>query len=576
MLKKIIYLTLFCTTTSLSIGQIDSTLNSTKSTDSTFIDSGVAKNDSLGSVSLENSKNSSLIVDSIKKNDNKKIIDSLLIDSVSVQKIDSTAVILTSDSLETKSTLINNDSTKHQKNSSISDSLETKEIVTTTPKAKPVIDTISIDATRSINDSTSNIIADTNIIEQTISNVPFSDNDSSMLNSDSIITISSEKYILDTITIKETTTILKSQSDSTKLTLTQDSIQSSYNQKMDSIKGETETIKTTVVDSVIYNDTLLINTTTHDSISKVIISDSLNPSNDSLIITKDSLIIKEQKSPPINDSIIKSRLDSLIIKDTLNTEKSSIKEFIDTLETKNSTKKTKKVLPKDLNPELNYDLDKMLGIEKKVERKKVDFNLTVLDTITNDPIDAQILFTSIGKKNKKYKSQGKCNNQGEFFTKISNQSHIILRLTKVGYKPLKKEFDLRELNIKDTLNFVAKMDKLKVGDKVTLDAVYFNQNQYQLLQKSAAQLDELVDLMKQNPTMMIQLNGHTDINGNPQSNLKLSLNRVKSVRFHLIRGGIKLNRIKVKGYGGTQPYTNKRDPESRMKNRRVEFEILKI
>ena len=82
--------------------------------------------------------------------------------------------------------------------------------------------------------------------------------------------------------------------------------------------------------------------------------------------------------------------------------------------------------------------------------------------------------------------------------------------------------------------------------------------------------------MKENPQMAIKLKGHTDNTGSPNANLRLSQQRINEVRYYMLRKGIKLHRLKGEGYGDTKPIVPNNSPENMQKNRRVEFEVLKI
>jgi outer membrane protein OmpA-like peptidoglycan-associated protein len=71
------------------------------------------------------------------------------------------------------------------------------------------------------------------------------------------------------------------------------------------------------------------------------------------------------------------------------------------------------------------------------------------------------------------------------------------------------------------------------------------------------------------------LEGHTDSQGNPGSNLKLSQSRVEAVKKYLVKKGVSKKRVKTKAFGGTQPLRNEMTPEDRVMNRRVEMRILR-
>ncbi|MEL7001878.1 MAG: OmpA family protein [Bacteroidota bacterium] len=85
----------------------------------------------------------------------------------------------------------------------------------------------------------------------------------------------------------------------------------------------------------------------------------------------------------------------------------------------------------------------------------------------------------------------------------------------------------------------------------------------------------MVDLMKNNPSIKIRLEGHTDNRGSKKGNLQLSKSRARAVKEYLTSKGIPSRRISWKGYGGSRPIADNEDPETRKMNRRVEFTIVK-
>ncbi len=88
-------------------------------------------------------------------------------------------------------------------------------------------------------------------------------------------------------------------------------------------------------------------------------------------------------------------------------------------------------------------------------------------------------------------------------------------------------------------------------------------------------MDELAAMMKANPKVEIQLEGHTDNQGRAEANLKLSQDRVDAVKKYLSSKGINRDRIKTKAFGGTQPLSIDKTEEARALNRRVEMRVLK-
>lgn len=124
------------------------------------------------------------------------------------------------------------------------------------------------------------------------------------------------------------------------------------------------------------------------------------------------------------------------------------------------------------------------------------------------------------------------------------------------------------------------LEPIKVGAKVVLNNIFFDSGKSTLRKESKVELEKLYKLLTDQPAMTIEVSGHTDNKGNPNSNLNLSKQRAAAVSNYLIKKGIDKKRIISKGYGQTQPLVSntlpngKPDPAGMQMNRRVEFKIL--
>jgi outer membrane protein OmpA-like peptidoglycan-associated protein len=87
-------------------------------------------------------------------------------------------------------------------------------------------------------------------------------------------------------------------------------------------------------------------------------------------------------------------------------------------------------------------------------------------------------------------------------------------------------------------------------------------------------LDELLEVMKQNPAIRVEIRGHTDNVGDFELNVKLSRDRCQSVVDYLIQKGINANRLQTVGRGPVDAVAPNTTEENRKKNRRVEFIVL--
>ncbi|MGD1977098.1 MAG: OmpA family protein, partial [Gammaproteobacteria bacterium] len=89
--------------------------------------------------------------------------------------------------------------------------------------------------------------------------------------------------------------------------------------------------------------------------------------------------------------------------------------------------------------------------------------------------------------------------------------------------------------------------------------------------KSTFMLDEAVEILKANPEVKVEVQGHTDNVGDPDYNLGLSQRRAVVVRDYMIRKGIDPNRLRATGYGMTRPHFSNDSEQGRALNRRVEL-----
>ena len=114
----------------------------------------------------------------------------------------------------------------------------------------------------------------------------------------------------------------------------------------------------------------------------------------------------------------------------------------------------------------------------------------------------------------------------------------------------------------------------EVGEVVLLENIYFAIDKSEVLQQSYNEIVKLKELLERNPSMAIELRGHTDNQGTVEHNQKLSENRAKSVVEHLVNMGIDRSRLSWKGFGKSEPVADNNSAEGRQKNRRVEYKVL--
>lgn len=143
--------------------------------------------------------------------------------------------------------------------------------------------------------------------------------------------------------------------------------------------------------------------------------------------------------------------------------------------------------------------------------------------------------------------------------------------SEAGYRLYRKDVDLK---------------KVKVGKTIVLRNIFYDLDKATLRPESKAELERLNKLMIENPTLKIELSGHTDSRGSSAYNQKLSENRAKAVVDYLINLGISKDRMVYVGYGEQKLIKTDAEikamqleserEEAHQENRRTEFKILSI
>jgi peptidoglycan-associated lipoprotein len=122
---------------------------------------------------------------------------------------------------------------------------------------------------------------------------------------------------------------------------------------------------------------------------------------------------------------------------------------------------------------------------------------------------------------------------------------------------------------------------MEEGTVVRLDNIYYDYDKWEIRSDAAIELNKLVTIMEDNPSMTIELGSHTDSRGSPAYNSALSQKRAQAVVDYLTDKGVAKNRIKSKGYGESKILNKcvegaECSEDDHQLNRRTEFKILKI
>ncbi|MFI5221176.1 MAG: OmpA family protein [Bacteroidia bacterium] len=143
-----------------------------------------------------------------------------------------------------------------------------------------------------------------------------------------------------------------------------------------------------------------------------------------------------------------------------------------------------------------------------------------------------------------------------------------------GFVPVSINIDLTQPGEYTEMKKMLLLVPMETGQIVRMNNIFFDLGKTELKKESYPELDRIIQIMKENPAMNIEIAGHTDDVGDENTNLKLSVERALAVENYIQLKGIKDYRVISTGYGKAKPISDNKSEEGRQQNRRVEFKIL--
>ncbi len=163
---------------------------------------------------------------------------------------------------------------------------------------------------------------------------------------------------------------------------------------------------------------------------------------------------------------------------------------------------------------------------------------------------------------------------GNYLITLPRGKDYAFNVNRRGYLFFSENFSLSTQPGDSTYHIDIPLQPLEKDAAIVLKNIFFDLNQFELKPESQVELDKLVQLLKENPTLQIQINGHTDNIGKQADNVKLSENRAKSVISYLSAKGISGQRLSFKGWGDSSPLADNTTEAGRAKNRRTEMKVI--
>ena len=212
-----------------------------------------------------------------------------------------------------------------------------------------------------------------------------------------------------------------------------------------------------------------------------------------------------------------------------------------------------------------------LDIEPMMDEKLLVYG-KVIDVQSRQPVVARVTCLAADDPDL---SRFKITNpgEGEYKIALNPRNPYVVTVEAEGYLAVNHPINLGSMsNGEFRQDF--ELIPLQVGQIFQLEDLHFVQGKPDLLPESKPQLDRLLEILVGNPSLKIQLSGHTDRLGSQSALKKLSQQRADAVKDYLISHGVPKNRIRSEGYGGNNPIASNDTPDERRLNRRVEVKIL--
>lgn len=207
----------------------------------------------------------------------------------------------------------------------------------------------------------------------------------------------------------------------------------------------------------------------------------------------------------------------------------------------------------------------------------------VRDDKTKAPLEANIelIDNELNKVIAEFKSDAKT---GKFLVSLPGGKNYGIVVKADGCLFHSENFDVQQdANYKE-VNKIIDLKKVSVGEIIVLRNIFFDLSKYTLRPESQNELDRLTKLLTDNPSIRIEISGHTDTRGSDTYNKELSHNRAKAVVDYLIEKGIKKDRLEYMGYGEEKTIVSDAEiaklrsstakEDAHQENRRTEFKIL--
>jgi outer membrane protein OmpA-like peptidoglycan-associated protein/tetratricopeptide (TPR) repeat protein len=196
----------------------------------------------------------------------------------------------------------------------------------------------------------------------------------------------------------------------------------------------------------------------------------------------------------------------------------------------------------------------------------------VFDRSTRKGLPSSVVLTDLSTK--QAISNLQTDETGNYLITLPKGKDYAFNVNRKGYLFYSENFSLKDEQGDTAFHIDIPLQPIEANAAIILKNIFFDPNKFEVKPESQVELDEVVQLLKDNPTIKIQINGHTDNSGNEADNKVLSENRARAVTAYLVTKGIAPARLASKGWGDTQPVADNTNTQGRAQNRRTEMTVI--
>ena len=198
----------------------------------------------------------------------------------------------------------------------------------------------------------------------------------------------------------------------------------------------------------------------------------------------------------------------------------------------------------------------------------------VYDKKTKEGLPSSVELTDINTRQLISKLQ--TDEDGNYLVTLPIGKDYAFNVNRKGYLFYSENYNISTTAPDSTFQADIPLQPIESNAHIILKNVFFDTKKTELKPESITELDNVVKLMNENPTIKILISGYTDNVGKPADNVILSKGRAVAVVNYLLGKGIKNERLSFKGMGETNPVAGNKTEEGRALNRRTELSIVSV